>query len=77
MQNNKENVIEKTVDILELSDCLMQLNFINDNLHLVRWGLVSGECIDPKTIDNALYLINQNIESVIERIDAAMTTQKS
>lgn len=69
MENNTACVKERKIDLLELGECLMQLNFINDNLHCVRWGLAGGECSDPKIIDNALYIINQNIESVIERME--------
>lgn len=63
--------VKKEVNKEELGDCLMQLRFINDNLHFIRLGLISGECDEPEVIDNAVYLIEQNIDKVIERIDAA------
>jgi len=62
---------KKEVKKEELGDCLMQLRFINDNLHFIRLGLISGECDDTEIIDNAVYLIEKNIDKVIERMDTA------
>lgn len=71
MENSKACESKRNVNVLELGECLMELNFINDNLHCVRWGLAGGECSDPKIIDNALYIVNLKLEEIIKRMEAA------
>lgn len=71
MGNNEVCKNKKEANVLELGECLMELNFINDNLHCVRWGLAGGECSDPNIIDNALYIVNLKLEEIIKRMEAA------
>lgn len=71
MQNNLKMHIERTVDFSKLDDVLMQLSFINDNLHIVRTGIIEGEINNLRMIDNALYLINQNIDELIKVLESA------
>lgn len=71
MQNNLKMHIERTVDFSKLDDVLMQLSFINDNLYIVRTGIIEGEINNLRMIDNALYLINQNIDELIKVLESA------
>ena len=75
MENLKKNE-GKEVNRHDVCECLSELNFINDNLCCVRWGLASGDCANPKVIDNALYLLNCRLDEVIAKLDKAVDGEK-
>lgn len=47
MENSKVCESKRNINTLELGECLMELNFINDNLHCVRWGLAGESAQTP------------------------------
>lgn len=61
----------KDVNLFEISELLDELKGATDNLTCVRWGIVKGleVCINPKMYDNALYMINQRLDDIVERLD--------
>ena len=74
---NEINKNEKReVDRIEVSECLMELEYVNDNLNCVRWGLASGDCANPKVIDNALFLLNCRLDELITRLNKAIDRER-
>lgn len=57
--------MEKKAD-KSLEDLIFRLEYINDNLFLVKNGIVDGNVVDTGIIDNALYMTILNLEGIIE-----------
>lgn len=61
----------KDVNLFEIRELLDELKGAADNLTCVRWGIAKGleVCINPEMYDNALYMINQRLDDIVERLD--------
>lgn len=66
-----KTVGKKDVDLGEVREILDELRGAADNLTCVRWGIAKSldVCINPELIDNALYLVNQRLDDLVERLD--------
>lgn len=65
----KKIVGKKDADLGEIREIFSELQFANDNLRCVRYGLANGDCVEPGVIDNALYLVNRHFDEMLDKLE--------
>lgn len=59
----------KNIDIVEIDECITKLKMLSNNLMLVRLGLANKDVIpNDEVVDNALFVIEEEIERLAEKI---------
>lgn len=59
----------KNIDVVEIDECATKLKMLSSNLMLVRLGLDNKDIIpNHEVVDNALFVIEEEIERLAEKI---------
>lgn len=60
----------KNIDVIAIDECTTKLKMLSNNLMLVRFGLANKDIIpNPQVVDNALFVIEEEIERLANEID--------
>lgn len=70
--HNKEEITGDRIrgSRMDLGDCVIELGYINENLHCIRFGIAEDAIpLNLKMIDSALYYINLGLERLIDKME--------